>query len=416
VILEKVLIYAGLLLLTAVAPYWSMLAFVVFSPWNALNDLIGWDPRLPWSFFLALRACFEGWESKPFRFPPLAIWSFCAFVLVAVIGLVFETERVPPAEVVSAGFLFLYFLAAAFTGYAVIKLARGDKRLKWLAVAAAWSIVCASAVGMLQAASSYFTGEAAVRIPGTLGNPNYFAAYLSIGAATLVLFPRLQALSSAVCVPACLIAVVTCLFTLSRMGTVACLLGITLALFIKPEGRLVNLRLLAALGAMGAVSIVLAVGYFTQVRRSLTFSNDPNQAEMASMLQEAEDLSRLEAVQFAWKIWEDHPILGVGVNTLAARNLKATGIYATTHDTYMQVLAGTGIVGFLLVLTLVTSLIKMVPQANRRYLIPFFAVFSLCSFFGDYMQSIEIWVLFAILFSLLQRDRGHAQQGRLVYT
>ena len=51
-ILEKVLIYAGLLLLTAAAPYWSMLAFVVFSPWNALNDLIGWDPRLPWSFFL----------------------------------------------------------------------------------------------------------------------------------------------------------------------------------------------------------------------------------------------------------------------------------------------------------------------------------------------------------------------------
>jgi len=199
------------------------------------------------------------------------------------------------------------------------------------------------------------------------------------------------------------------------MGTVACLLGITLALLVKPEGRLIDLRLLAALGVMGAVSIVLAVGYFAQVRRSLTFSSDPNQAETASILQEAEDLSRLEAVQFAWKTWEEHPILGVGVNTLAARNLKATGIYAATHDTYMQVLAGTGTAGFLLLFTLIMSLIRKIPQPNRRYLLPFFAVFCLCSFFGDYMQSIEILVLFAILFALLQRDGGSQQSG-LVYS
>ena len=210
-ILEKVLIYAGLLLLTAAAPYWSMLAFVVFSPWNALNDLIGWDPRLPWSFFLALRACFEGWKFKHFRFPPLAIWSFCAFVLVAGIGLVFETERVLPAEVASAAFLFLYFLAGVFSAYSIIKLSRGEKKLKWLAVAAACSIVCASAVGLLQAGSSYFTGEAAARIPGTLGNPNYFAAYLSIGVATIVLLFRLRVLPRAVCIPVCVIAVITCL-------------------------------------------------------------------------------------------------------------------------------------------------------------------------------------------------------------
>ena len=415
-ILEKVLIYAGLLLLTAAAPYWSMLAFVVFSPWNALNDLIGWDPRLPWSFFLALRACLEGWKSKRFRFPPLAIWSFCAFVLVAGIGLVFETERVLPGEVVSAAFLFLYFLAGAFASYSIVKLTHGDKRLKWLAVAAACSIVCASAVGLLQAASSYFTGEATARIPGTLGNPNYFAAYLSIGVATIVLLFRLRMLPRAVCIPVCVIAVLTCLFTLSRMGTVACLLGITLALLIRPEGRLVDLRLLAALGVMGAVSIVLAVGYFAQVRRSLTFSSDANQAEVASIVQEAEDLSRLEAVQFAWKTWEEHPIFGVGVNTLAARNLKATGIYATTHDTCMQILAGTGIAGFLLMSTLVMSLIRKIPRPNRRYLLPFFVVLCLCSFFGDYMQSIEILVMFAILFALLQRDGGGSQQSGLVYS
>ena len=137
---------------------------------------------------------------------------------------------------------------------------------------------------------------------------------------------------------------------------------------------------------------------------------------MASIVQEAEDLSRLEAVQFAWKTWEEHPIFGVGVNTLAARNLKATGIYATTHDTYMQILAGTGIAGFLLMSTLVMSLIRKIPRPNRRYLLPFFVVLCLCSFFGDYMQSIEILVMFAILFALLQRDGGGSQQSGLVYS
>src|SRR5947207_14223177 len=99
-----------------------MLAFVVFSPWNALNDLIGWDPRLPWSFFLALRACLEGWKSKRFRFPPLAIWSFCAFVLVAGLGLVFETERVLQGDVVSAAFLFLYLFVCCVTTYCIVQL------------------------------------------------------------------------------------------------------------------------------------------------------------------------------------------------------------------------------------------------------------------------------------------------------
>jgi O-antigen ligase len=405
VTLEKVFIYAGLLLLTIAAPYWSLLAFVVFSPWNALNDMIGWDPRLPWAFFLALRASFEGWRSKTFHFSPFAGWSFWAFVLLAFIGLALGTEHVPPADVNSAKFLFLYFVTGAFASFAIIKLTHGHKRLRVLAIATASSILCASAVGLLQAASSYFTGEAAVRIPGTLGNPNYFAAYLSIGATVMVLFSRLRILPRAVCVPVCVIAVITCLLTLSRMGTVACLLGITLALLIKPEGRLVDLRLLAALGAMGALGIVLAVGYFAQVRRSLTFSSDPNQAEMASILQEADDLSRLEAVQFAWRTWEENPVLGVGVNTIASRNFQAEGMYVTTHDTYMQILAGTGMAGFLLIAVAVISLIRSVPQSNRRFLLPLLVVLGLCSFFGDYLQSIEIFVLFAALFAVLQHDR-----------
>jgi O-antigen ligase len=406
VTLDKVLIYAGLLLLTAAAPYGSLLAFVMLSPWNAVNDLIGWDPRLLWSLMLAIRASFGGWRFKAFRFPPLAIWSFWAFVLLALVGLVCDTERVPSAEVKSAVFLFLYFVAGAFASYAVIKLAHCGKRLKYLAIVSACSIVCASAVGLLQAASSYFTGEATARIPGTLGNPNYFAAYLSVGAAAMILLCRLRILSRAISIPVCIIAIITCFLTLSRMGTVACLLGITLALLIKPEGRLVDLRLLAALGVMGAVGIALAVGYFTQVRESLTFSRDPNQAEVASILQEAEDLSRLKAVQFAWKTWEENPTFGAGINTVAARNLKTTGMYVTTHDTYMQILAGTGAAGFLLILAMIMSLMRNLTRPRRRYMLPLFAVLFVCSFFGDYLQSIEIFVLFSVLFATLLHSRA----------
>jgi hypothetical protein len=390
-----------------------MLAFVILSPWNALNDIIGWDPRLPWAFFLALRACFEGWRSKTFHFSPFAGWSFGAFVLLAFFGLELGTEHVPPAEVNSAKFLFLYFVAGAFASFAIIKLTHGHKRLRGLAIATASSILCASAVGLLQAATSYFTGDVAARIPGTLGNPNYFAAYLSIGATVMVLFCRLGVLNRAFGITACVVASITCLFTLSRMGTVACLLGVSFALLIRREGRLIDLRLLTALGVIGAISIGLAVGYFAEVRRSLTFSTNPNQAEVASMVQQAEDLSRLEAVQFAWRTWEENSVFGAGINTIAARNFNVEGMYVTTHDTYLQVLAGTGMAGLLLIAAAVMSLIRSVPQSARRYLLPLLAVLGLCSFFGDFLQSIDIFVLFAVLFALLQHHHRtiESQQG-----
>jgi hypothetical protein len=383
-----------------------MLAFVILSPWNALNDVIGWDPRLAWSFILALRASFEGWKSKRFHFPSVATWSFWTFVLLSLVGLEFGTEHVLPAEIDSAKSLFLYFLSGAFASFAIIKLTHGHKRLRGLAIATASSILCASAVGLLQAATSYFTGDVAARIPGTLGNPNYFAAYLSIGATAVVLFCRLGVLNRAFGITACVVASITCLFTLSRMGTVACLLGVSFALLIRREGRLIDLRLLTALGVIGAISIGLAVGYFAEVRRSLTFSTNPNQAEVASMVQQAEDLSRLEAVQFAWRTWEENSVFGAGINTIAARNFNAEGMYVTTHDTYLQVLAGTGIAGFFLMATMVLSVMRSVPQSTRRFLLPLLAVLGLCSFFGDFLQSIDIFVLFAVLFALLQhRDR-----------
>ena len=406
----QIVTYAALVLFAVAAPYWSILAFVVLSPWSAVHGLIGWDPRVSWSFLLALRASLESLLSKSFHFPRSATWSFWTFALLAILGLQFGTEKVPDAELRSAWIMFLYFLSGAFAGFAIIKLAHDRKKLSRLAIAAALSILVASGVGLLQAAILYSAGEASVRIPGTLDNPNYFAAYLSIAATIMALFARLHVLNRVLALTACLVACVTCLLTFSRMGTVACLVGVTLALFLKRAGRLFDVRLLAAASAVTVIGFGLALGYLAEVRRSLTFSADPGQAEMASMIQEAEDLSRLEAVQFAWRTFEQHPVLGVGINTLAARNQKVKGMYVTTHDTYMQVLAGTGIAGFLLMATIVISLGKSLPRETRRYLLPFFAVLCLCSFFGDFLQSIDIFVLFAILFAAL---RQHDAKGDL---
>jgi len=403
---DKIATYAVLLVLTTIAPFWSLLLFALLSPWNALNDLIGWDPRLGWSFMLALRGCWQGWNTRPYRFPLVAAWAFWAFVLLASVELVCETEKVPTGELGGAVFLFLYFLAGAFATYAIVKLVTNSRKAQMLVIMLASSLVCASVFGLIQACISYFKGDTSARIPGTLGNPNYFAAYLSIGATIVILFVRLKMLSRTIGILACLIAGITCLLTLSRMGVVACLIGITTASLIRHTGRLLNLRIVVTILAISFIGVGLALGYLWEVRRSLTFSSDPSQAEIASMAQRMEDLSRLEAVAFALSSWERNPIFGVGINTIAARNYKAEGMYVTTHDTYVQVLAGTGLVGFLLFGIALGSIIRSLRAEVRRFLLQPLVVLCVCSFFGDYLQSIDIFVMFAVLFAVLHNKNS----------
>jgi hypothetical protein len=400
-IFDKAVTYAAVVLLTLVAPYWSLLLFVLISPWNIWSDTLGWDPRLGWSLLLALRATITTRTVAAQPLPRFAIWSTLCFVLVSLVRLRIGTREIPAVELDSANEVLLYFIGGACASFSILRLTDSKHKLVKLLSATALSLLTAAATGLLQATSLYGTGQPTDRISGTLGNPNYFAVYLSLGATVTVVCWRVNIGSRVLAIVSTIIAVVTCILTFSRAGTVICFLGLILAMQIRTTGKVFNCRLLVSLAVMLTLAVGLTVGYLNGMRRTLTYSADPNQETVATLLQESGDLARFESATFALEQWLGQPLWGVGLATLAARNYSANGLYVTTHDTYAQVLAGTGIIGAGLIASAIVSLIRSVSNQLRRYMIPGGATLGLCFFFVDCLQSIEMFVLFGVLVAML---------------
>jgi O-antigen ligase len=319
------------------------------------------------------------------------------------------TAQIPSDELSGAGVGLVYFLMGMCAGYAILKLTRTKKNLIWLVSSAAWSLIIASGFGLFQFRNYRAAGESATRISGSSGNPNYFAAYLALGAVVMFLCWRLKFPGSRLYLLATITTTAACILTFSRMGTVACLLGLTLTVQLTRIRKAVNWKLIVLSVIALTVLVGLTRSYIAYVRNSLPNAGNSDRTDLAVASQEAEDLTRLEAVQFAFQQFLEQPVFGVGFATIAERNYAATGLYVTTHDTYAQILAGTGIVGGALIVLMVTSVFGSLSQTARRYAVPAAAELAFCSFFIDLLQSIEMFVILAILLAVLRSHRQLAE-------
>lgn len=394
----EVIFYFAVLVLSLTAPYYAVLGFVLLAPWNILNDAIGWDPRLGWACIIAARAAYDAWSSQIYRIPRAALLSVAVFSGVAFAGIQFGTRNLTGDDVHSANATLLYFVVGALAAFAIIQLSDSLAKLKAILISAATSILFALAFGFLQASGSYASGLPSERIPGTVGNPNYFAAFLGLGATCATVLWRSKWVAPKFFLLIAVLASIMCFVTLSRMGTVACFVGVSTALAIRQSGKLFNIKIVLWLVAVAALGGGLAMAYLSSVRQSITYSDNPENVRNAELSQAVEDYTRLEAAQFSLGQWLKNPIFGVGLSTVAARNYLASGLYVTSHDTYLQILAGTGLCGALLLLYFSIRCIQTVPAPGRRLLLPAVVQLALCSFFGDYMQSIDVIVLLAVLF------------------
>lgn len=406
-------IYAAIFVLTAASPRWSLLLFVAIAPWNIVGEQLGSDPRLGWSLLLAFRASFTLRSPSARSLPRLAIGATLAFGLLAFLRLQAVSGDLPAEELKSAHTTLLYFLSGASGAFAILKLIDTKEKLAQLIGATTLSLVAASGLGLFQAHTSYFLGWAEGRISGPLGNPNYFAAYLAFGAVLMMLAWRLELAHRFWLLIAVTLASATCVLTFSRMGTVACCLGLTLTLGIRSSGRVLNWRLMASSVIVLGLVASVTLGYLADFRRAISFSDDPHQVAISVISQGLDDLTRLEALQFALQEWQQRPFFGVGLATIAARNYMANGLYVTTHNSYLQALAGTGVIGSGLITLTVLSLIGNVAAPIRRYLMPFCVVVGLCCFFADFLGSIETFVLFATILAMLRCYRAPSELAPL---
>ena len=395
-------------ILTCVSPMLSLYLFVLVSPLGALNDALGWDPRVRWALLLSLRAAWEWWKTGITYVPDKAAKIWIGFVIFAALGFWAGTRDLLPDDLAEALSIFLSLVGGTAALYAIWQLIRTRRQLQILIAVFAASVLIASTIGIVQAIAGYASPDPSGRIAGPLRNANYFATYLALAATTVALMIRSRLISRRYGYLVCALAVLTCALTLSRTGAVATIVGLSLAASVRWHERILSLRVLGIMTAAGLVGVGLLTSYILESRRGITYSADST-TQSFETIQAAEDLSRLEAFRYSVQLTGEHPLAGVGFGTFQSRNYGKNGLYVTTHNTVMQVLVGTGVLGGILMALAIIFLIRPLPVPARRYLFPAAATFGICALFGDYLQSLEIFVMFAVVY-LSARHLGQAER------
>ncbi|HKV64647.1 MAG TPA: O-antigen ligase family protein [Candidatus Acidoferrum sp.] len=179
-----------------------------------------------------------------------------------------------------------------------------------------------------------------MRVGGTIGSPNFAAAYFSISlaAAAGILFTNLGRALKWLAIAVLGLAGVALIFTFSRGGWVAAALAVSLICWVGYRRRGFSLK--------APIAILLVLGLlclpFQNVISARLLGDDKGSAE-----------SRVPLMKLALRIFEDNPLLGVGANNFTVvmdRYLTSDfreGWLFTVHNKYLLVLAETGIVGLL---------------------------------------------------------------------
>jgi hypothetical protein len=362
--------------------------------------VVGVDVRLPWAVALGFKGMSVWWKTGKNRISTKAICGWISFLLIAVVGLLLLTEKVASNDLYEAWSLLLYVIAGGFIFYSVQQLPCSEDELGSLVRVLTVVTAVVGLLVVIEGVTSYRVYGGAGRVEGPLGNPNTTAAYLAVSSTCLVLLNRLHRVGRLFVAVAVPIACLGCILTLSRMGAVALFVGITSAALINPNAKLFTWKSFLILLAMSILGSGLTITYLVQYRQSVTAASE-NAAQLGSMRAEQalEDLSRWEALKYAAQLTTDHPVAGVGFATLASRNFTQNGVFVTTHNTFMQVLAGTGLLGAASLMFAVLTLVTSRSVAGRRTLVPAAIALTVCACFGDLLQCLELYVVVSVLYA-----------------
>ena len=382
--------------LTAASPVLSLMLFVALSPFGVISDFTGIDPRTYWALALGVRVAFHQLRYKA-RIPIGAQVVWGLFTLTAAVVLWTRGANLESAEFEKARYLLQYFIAGSLVAAALIELPRAWRDRRRIAYAFTVAVAWACGAAIIQGVYLWYSGSPG-RVTGTLGNANYMATFLAASATALLLLQARGWVDKRHAYPVIVLACLACGFTMSRTG----LLAVTLGLLLHRACNSTNPRrwrqFVVTGVVVGAVFGGLAL-YVTKVRPQITYSGDARGERLGQLSQAISDLSRLHSLLFSVKLIQDSPVLGTGFGTFPARNYDANGVYLNTHDTYLELLTGTGIRGALLFGVLIRALVRAIPRSQRRWLLPWAVCLGVNAAFGDYLQSIEIFVVFAISYA-----------------
>lgn len=291
----------------------------------------------------------------------LALLVFCAWISFSV-----AWAQRPGAAGTEAGYWWIAALA-----FAVALTAPASPRaLTYLALAFVAGSVISVAIGVLTGGLS--TPETSVsqtaiqgRFTGGGGDPNVQAA--GFVAAMFLIMGLLGLYRSRAArvglVLAFILVTLGFLATQSRGGLVALVVSVVLALFIAPRHRG---RIVALGGVMLAAILALAAAQPGAIARITDLGGGSS--------------GRSDLWRIGWQVFKGHPLAGVGIGNFevveAHYTLRPGAITRLSyivdvphlvHNTYLQLLAETGIIGLALYLLVLLACMRATWSAIRRF-------------------------------------------------
>lgn len=214
-------------------------------------------------------------------------------------------------------------------------------------------------LGLEGAGENYMGGVNIMRFTGAHENPNKAAAYMC-SALPLGFFAikyssrRLSKIAFTVGV---VVLVVSIFATFSR----SVVIPLTVVLIGVTAHELRTRR------SLGPLAILLAVGFLVTPRyywdRVLSLPD-----ALRNSTQDWSVYTRMLALQTAWEMFLDHPITGVGLGNFLGSSAYRLFVRIVVHNTYLEILVGTGILGLMAYVTLLGSGLRhSVAGARRRW-------------------------------------------------
>lgn len=390
-----VIIFILGLALAVASPILALQLLLVLAPFEIISTFTGVDPRTYLAAALALRAVYDQ-AAHGTRIPVRVqvVWS--AFILISMVVFWSHAAGLDASELEKSRYIFQYVIVASFAAFATLQLCHGTRDLRRLVSAFSFSVVWVSIATIVEgiAISLRCSGE---RITGPLGHQNLLGCFLAISA-TMILMLQVQGLlSRRYSYFVLLLAWVGCALALSRASIIAATVGYLLHWFCTCSSPHRIRRLIVGSLSVLAVSLLLAAT-ITEARLQLLMQHDARHEKAAQFSQSLSDLGRLEASLFAVNLFEQHPVFGAGIGTFAARNYNGNGIYLATHDTYLEVLTETGLLGAALLTLSICLLWRGLPRANRILLLPAAATCCLNAALIDYLYLMSIFLALAIAY------------------
>jgi O-antigen ligase len=398
----KLAILAFLFGITIAKPRWSLYLIVLSAPLLTVYQLVGWDPRVWVACLLAIRVALTASGAQVLNNIKL-IAAVALYFAVAEVVLQVRSSGLPSDDAGSAQMAFIYFLAGVLFAFAASQLMQNILHLTRALICVVIAVAYTTGYALWEkfAPSS---GPQLVRIGSTLINANYLGAYTSLCAITLLMARRLvDRRSWRLLIAAGVLLSATAVFlSLSRASALA--LAPALVLPWATRGSKINAkRIFVAV----AISVLMMAILATVIRGIRVESGGADAASQrkTDIAQGLDDFTRYEAATYSLETWSKHPLFGVGFMLFSGINYQDTGFNLSTHDTVLELLVGTGLVGMVLLAYIAAQLWKKLSKAGRFTFLPVIIGFFINSLFGDFAHALELTTLVSIAYLVAKRTQ-----------